>query len=46
MLRQGAVKGFEKAFDKNMDMALRLIAFFAGAIGLNMMVVGIQNIWK
>lgn len=46
LLRQGIVTQFEKAFDKNMDMALRLIAFFAGAIGLNIIVVGIQNIWK
>jgi len=46
LLRHKIVKQFEKAFDKNMDMALRLIAFFAGAIGLNMVVVGIQNIWR
>lgn len=46
LLRHGIVKQFEKAFDKNMDMALRLIAFFAGTIGLNMVVVGIQHIWS
>jgi multiple antibiotic resistance protein len=45
VLRQRAVNQFEKAFDKNMDMALRLIAFFSGTIGLNMIIVGIRNIW-
>jgi multiple antibiotic resistance protein len=45
LLRHRIVSQFEKAFDKNMDMVLRLIAFFAGAIGLNMVVVGVQNIW-
>jgi multiple antibiotic resistance protein len=46
LLRKRIVKQFEKAFDKNMDMALRLIAFFAGTIGLDMIIVGVQHIWK
>ncbi len=44
LIRQRIVTQFEKTFDKNMDMILRLIAFFAGAIGLNMVIVGIQHI--
>ena len=46
LFRQKVVNQFEKAFDKNMDMALRLIAFFAGTIGLDMILVGFQNMWR
>jgi multiple antibiotic resistance protein len=46
LLRKRAILQFEKAFDKNMDMALRLIAFFAGTIGLDMILKGLQNTWK
>jgi multiple antibiotic resistance protein len=45
LLRKKIVTKFEKSFDKNMDTALRLIAFFAGTIGLDMVLVGLQNIW-
>jgi multiple antibiotic resistance protein len=31
------------AFDKNMEIFLRLNGFFLGAIGINMMVIGINN---
>jgi multiple antibiotic resistance protein len=33
------------AFDKNMEIALRLNGLFAGAIGLNMIIVGINNLY-
>jgi multiple antibiotic resistance protein len=46
LIRKGAVKRFEKGFDKNMDMALRLIAFFAGTIGLDMILAGLKNMWS
>jgi multiple antibiotic resistance protein len=46
LVRTGAVRQFEKGFDKNMDMALRLIAFFAGTIGLDMILAGLQNMWR
>jgi len=35
---------FSKDFDNYMEAALRLFAFFAGAIGINMLVTGIQNL--
>jgi multiple antibiotic resistance protein len=33
------------AFDKNMEIALRLNGLFVGAIGLNMMINGIKNLY-
>lgn len=33
------------AFDKNMDLLLRLNGFFLGAIGINMVIAGISNIY-
>jgi multiple antibiotic resistance protein len=33
------------AFDKNMEIALRLNGLFTGAIGLNMIIVGINNLY-
>lgn len=33
------------AFDKNMEIGLRLNGLFAGAIGLNMIIVGINNLY-
>ncbi|MBD3310476.1 MarC family protein [Candidatus Woesearchaeota archaeon] len=32
------------AFDKNMQILLRLVGFFVGAIGVNMIITGITNI--
>ena len=36
-------KKLKVAFDKNMEVLLRLMGFFIGAIGINMVVVGITN---
>ncbi|QGY47032.1 MarC family protein [Maribellus comscasis] len=36
---------FKKAFDKNMEVLLRLNGFFIGAIGVNMMLTGIKNMF-
>jgi multiple antibiotic resistance protein len=36
---------FKVAFDKNMEIALRLNGLFVGAIGLNMIIVGINNLY-
>jgi small neutral amino acid transporter SnatA (MarC family) len=36
---------FRVAFDKNMEIAVRLNGFFVGAIGINMMNTGIQNMY-
>jgi len=46
LFRKRVIRRFEKAFDRDMDMALRLIAFFAGTIGLDMVINGIRNIWS
>lgn len=36
---------FKTAFDKNMEVLLRLNGFFIGAIGINMVLTGIQNMF-
>ncbi len=36
---------FKKAFDKNMEVLLRLNGFFIGAIGINMMLTGVKNMF-
>jgi multiple antibiotic resistance protein len=36
---------FRVAFDKNMEIALRLNGLFVGAIGINMIIVGIKNLY-
>lgn len=36
---------FKQAFDKNMEVLLRLNGFFIGAIGINMMLTGIKNMF-
>jgi len=36
---------FRTAFDKNMEVLLRLNGFFIGAIGINMVLVGIKNMF-
>lgn len=36
---------FRTAFDKNMEVLLRLNGFFIGAIGINMVLTGIQNMF-
>lgn len=36
---------FKIAFDKNMGIILRLNAFFVGAIGVNMVITGINNLY-
>lgn len=36
---------FKKAFDKNMEVLLRLNGFFIGAIGINMVLMGIKNLF-
>jgi multiple antibiotic resistance protein len=38
-------RAFKKAFDKNMEVLLRLNGFFIGAIGINMMLTGIKNMF-
>lgn len=38
-------KKFKTAFDKNMEVLLRLNGFFIGAIGINMVLTGIQNMF-
>lgn len=38
-------KKFKTAFDKNMEVLLRLNGFFIGAIGINMVLVGIKNLF-
>lgn len=37
-------KQLQIAFDKNMELLLRLNGFFLGAIGVNMIITGLQNI--
>ena len=34
------------AFDKSMGILLRLTGFFVGAIGINMVIIGIQNLYN
>ncbi len=36
---------FKTAFDKNMEVLLRLNGFFIGAIGINMVLMGIKNLF-
>ena len=36
---------FRVAFDKNMEIALRLNGLFVGAIGINMIIVGLNNLY-
>lgn len=36
---------FKVAFDKNMEILLRLNGFFIGAIGINMIIQGINNLY-
>jgi multiple antibiotic resistance protein len=36
---------FKTAFDKNMEVLLRLNGFFIGAIGINMVLTGIKNMF-
>ncbi|MBD3338927.1 MAG: MarC family protein [Candidatus Lokiarchaeota archaeon] len=36
---------FKTAFDKNMEVLLRLNGFFIGAIGINMIITGINNLF-
>lgn len=38
-------KKIRKAFDKNMEVLLRLNGFFIGAIGINMVITGINNLY-
>jgi multiple antibiotic resistance protein len=37
-------KRVQQAFDKNMELLLRINGFFLGAIGIDMVVTGIQNL--
>lgn len=37
---------FKTAFDKNMEVLLRLNGFFIGAIGVNMVFVGLKNLFQ
>lgn len=39
------MRKFKKAFDKNMEVLLRLNGFFIGAIGINMVLTGIKNMF-
>jgi multiple antibiotic resistance protein len=36
---------FRVAFDKNMEILLRLNGFFIGAIGINMIIQGINSLY-
>ncbi|PLW79382.1 MarC family protein [Candidatus Woesearchaeota archaeon] len=38
-------KKFRIAFDKNMEILLRLNGFFVGAIGVNMVITGLNNVF-
>lgn len=38
-------KRYKIAFDKNMEILLRLNGFFIGAIGINMIRIGIENLY-
>ena len=38
-------KKFKTAFDKNMEVLLRVTGFFIGAIGINMVLTGINNLF-
>ena len=38
-------KPVKKAFDKNMMIMMRVNGFFLGAIGVNMIMVGVQNVF-
>jgi multiple antibiotic resistance protein len=38
------LKKFQIAFDKNMEILLRLNGFFLGAIGVNMIITGLENL--
>lgn len=40
-----AHRRFKTAFDKNMEILLRLNGFFIGAIGVNMIINGIRNLF-
>lgn len=44
-LRDTLSEKMKIAFDKNMEIGLRLNGLFAGAIGLNMVIVGINNLY-
>jgi multiple antibiotic resistance protein len=44
-LRNTLSEKIKIAFDKNMEIALRLNGLFAGAIGLDMIIVGINNLY-
>lgn len=46
VFRSSILNYFKKDFDKYMEAALRLFAFFAGAIGIDMIASGIQNLWR
>lgn len=39
-------KRLKTAYDKNMEILLRLNGFFIGAIGINMILTGIQNMFE
>jgi multiple antibiotic resistance protein len=39
-------KRFQKAFDKNMELLLRVNGFFLGAIGIDMIISGISNLLR
>ena len=44
-VREHLSEKMKVAFDKNMEIGLRLNGLFAGAIGLNMIIVGINNLY-
>ena len=46
VFRNSMIRYFSKDFDNYMEAILRLFAFFAGAIGIDMLVTGIQNLWR
>ena len=45
VLRNRVAKKVRAAFDKNMEYLLRMFAFFGGAIGTEMVVVGIKRLF-
>lgn len=44
-IRKALSNRLQVAFDKNMEMLLRLNGFFVGAIGLNMIITGVNNLY-
>lgn len=44
-IRKALSPNLQIAFDKIMNISMRLIAFFVGAIGIDMIITGINNLY-